>query len=73
MQLTSLACGHTTVVTIVENVCNNVLAINLPLIWRTGLTISDSENEASLKCSFKNSVSFLLPQVFVSLGLTLSF
>ena len=30
---------------------------SLPLIWRPGSTISDSENESSLKCSFKNSTS----------------
>ena len=46
---------------------------SLPLIWRPALTISDSENETFLKCSFKNSVSFLLSQVFVFQRLTLSF
>ena len=40
MQLTSLAHGDTTAVTIVENICNNVLAITATL-WRPGLTISD--------------------------------
>ena len=47
---------------------------SLPLIWRPGLTMSDSEIEEFFKTALlKNSVSFLLSQVFVFKVLVLVF